>query len=47
MGLIMEVTEVFNYLRFVYDALPVAIKLLITGTFAILTLIALHRSIWR
>ena len=47
MGLIMEVTEVFDYLRFVYDALPVALRLLITGSFGTLVLIAVLRGLWR
>lgn len=47
MGLINEVTEVFDYLRFVYDALPIAVRLLITGTFGVLVLIAVLRGMWR
>ena len=47
MGLIMEVTEVFDYLRSVYDAFPVAIRLLILSVFGGLVLIAVLRGLWR
>ena len=47
MGLVMEVTAVFDFLRFVYDALPVALRLLITSTLGVLVLIAVLRGLWR
>lgn len=47
MGLIAETAGVFSFLRDVYSALPVAVKLLILGSFGGLIYIAVMRSIWR
>ena len=44
MGLIAETAGVFEFLRGVYDALPIAIQLLITGTFGGLIYIAVLRN---
>lgn len=47
MGLISETAAVFDFLRFVYDSLPVAIKLLVVGAFGTVVFIAVMRSVWR
>lgn len=45
MGLIGETVAVYNFIRSVYDALPVAIKLLILGAFGGVVFIAILRSV--
>ena len=47
MGLIAETVGVFSFLRDVYAALPVALKLLILGSFGGVIYIAVLRSFWR
>lgn len=47
MGLISETAGVFEFLRGVYDALPVAIKLLICGSFGGMVWITVQQRIWR
>ena len=47
MGLIGESASVFEFLRPVYDAFPVAIKLLTLASFAGVILIAIMRGIGR
>lgn len=44
MGLIGETAAVFEFLRGVHDALPVAIRLLISGTFGGLIYIAVLKN---
>lgn len=43
MGLIAETAGVFAFLRGVYDAFPVAIRLLINGTFGGMVYLAILR----
>lgn len=47
MGLISETAGVFEFLRGVYEALPVAIKLLILGSFGGGVWIAVNQNYWR
>lgn len=44
MGLIGETAAVLDFLRGVFDALPVAIQLLVTGTFGGMIYIAVLRN---
>lgn len=43
-GLVSQVSGVFEFFRGVYDAFPVAVKLLITSTFGGMVYIAVMRS---
>lgn len=45
MGLIWAVHEVFNFFSSFYSCLPVAIKLLIVGTFGLFLLVGLFQCI--
>jgi len=47
MGLIHETTEVFAFLRSVFELLPVAIRLLVYGAFGGVVFIAVVRGIGR
>lgn len=47
MGLIGETAGVFAFLRGLYDFLPVAVKLLIVGSFGGMVFIAILRGIGR
>lgn len=47
MGLIGETVGVFNFLRGLYDFLPVAVKLLIVGSFGGVVFIAVLRGLGR
>ena len=47
MGLIGETVGVFNFLRVLYDFLPVAVKLLIVGSFGGVVFIAVLRGLGR
>lgn len=44
MGLIREVSGVFDFLRGVFDALPVAVQLLVSGAFGGIVYIAVLRN---
>ena len=44
MGLIGETAGVFSFLRGVFDALPVAVQILVTGTFGGMLFIAVLRN---
>lgn len=45
MGLIGETAGVFSFIRSVYDAFPVAIKLLVMGAFGGVVFIAILRGV--
>lgn len=47
MGLIFETAEVFSFLRNVFDLFPVAVKLLIYGSFGGVVYIAILRGLGR
>lgn len=47
MGLIFETREVFDFLRSVFELLPVAIRLLVYGAFGGVVFIAVVRGIGR
>ena len=47
MGLIAETAGVFSFLQGVYEAFPVAVKILIYVAFGGIIYVALARSIWR
>lgn len=47
MGLIGEVAGVFDFLRGVYDAFPIAVKLLVTSAFGGVVYIAVLKSVKR
>lgn len=45
MGLISEVSAVFDFIRGVYDCFPTAVKLLVTSAFGGMLYIAVLKSI--
>lgn len=45
MGLIAETAGVFSFLSSCFDALPIAVKILIIGTFGTFLLLGLMQSI--
>lgn len=47
MDLISETAGVFAFLRDLYELLPVAIKLLILGSFGGIIYLSVMKSIWR
>lgn len=47
MGLIGEVTGVFDFFQKCFYAFPNAVRMLIIGAFGLLVLIAVMRSFWR